>query len=74
MLHRHFATEFCQYFLASGPPICSLPLSTKSETAGVSGWISDSYCNIKPLWSGMGEAVPARTSPTLHPPSPRTVL
>ena len=38
------------------------------------GWISDSYCNIKPLCSGMGEVVLARTSPTLLPPSPRTVL
>ena len=31
------------------------------------------YCNLKPLWSGMREVVPARTSPTLHPPSPPTV-
>ena len=38
-----------------------------------SGWISDSYCSLKPLCSGMGD-VPARTSPTLLPPSPRTVL
>ena len=37
-------------------------------------WISYSYCSLKPLWSGMGEVVPARTSPTLHPPSPPTVL
>ena len=29
------------------------------------GWISDSYCSLKPLCSGMGEVVPARTSPTL---------
>ena len=36
--------------------------------------MSDSYCSLKPLWSGMGEVVPARTSPTLHPPSPPTVL
>ena len=28
---------------------------------------------LKPLWSGMGEVVPARTSLTLHPPSPPTV-
>ena len=34
----------------------------------------DSYCSIKPLCSGMGEVVPARTSPTLLPPSPRTVV
>ena len=39
-----------------------------------SGWISDSYCSLKPLCSGMGEVVPAHTSPTLLPPSPRTVL
>ena len=39
-----------------------------------SGWIFDSYCSLKPLCSGMGEVVPARTSPTLPPPSPRTVL
>ena len=32
-----------------------------------------SYCSLKPLWSGMGEVVPARTLPTLHPPSPPTV-
>ena len=38
------------------------------------GWISDSSCSLKPLCSGMGEVVPARTSPTLLPPSPRTVL
>ena len=38
------------------------------------GWISDSYCSLKPLCSGMGEVVPARTLPTLLHPSPRTVL
>ena len=36
-------------------------------------WKFISYCSLKPLWSGMGEIVPARTSPTLHPPSPPTV-
>ena len=30
-------------------------------------WKFTSYCSLKPLWSGMGEVVPARTSPTLHP-------
>ena len=30
--------------------------------------------SLKPLWSGMGEVVPARTLPTLHPPCPPTVL
>ena len=29
----------------------------------------DSYCSLKPLWSGMGEVVLDRTSPTLHAPS-----
>ena len=36
-------------------------------------WNFTSYCSSKHLWSGMGEVVPARTSPTLHPPSPPTV-
>ena len=36
-------------------------------------WKCTSYSSLKPLWSGMGEVVPARTSPTLHPPSPPTV-
>ena len=36
-------------------------------------WKFTSYCSSKPLWSGMGEVVPARTSLTLHPPSPPTV-
>ena len=36
-------------------------------------WKFTSYCSLKPLWSGMGKVVLARTSPTLHPPSPPTV-
>ena len=36
-------------------------------------WKFTSYCSLNSLWSGMGEVVPARTSPTLHPPSPPTV-
>ena len=36
-------------------------------------WKFTSYCSLKPLWSGMGEVVPARTSLTLHPPSPPTM-
>ena len=36
-------------------------------------WKFTSYCSLKPLWSGIGEVVPARTSPTLHPPSLPTV-
>ena len=33
-------------------------------------WKFTSYCSLKPLWSDMGEVVPARTSPTLHLWSP----
>ena len=36
-------------------------------------WKFTSYCSLKPLWSGMGEVVLARTLPTLHPPSPPSV-
>ena len=36
-------------------------------------WKFTTYCSLKLLWSGMGEVVLARTSPTLHPPSPPTV-
>ena len=50
-----------------------LTLTLPGPSAGVSGSL-DSYCSLKPLCSGMGKVVPARTSPTLLPPSPRTVL
>ena len=50
-----------------------LTLTLPGPSADVSGSL-DSYCSLKPLCSGMGEVVPACTSPTLLPPSPRTVL
>ena len=50
-----------------------LTLTLPGPSAGMSGSL-DSYCSLKPLCSGTGEVVPARTSPTLLPPSPRTVL
>ena len=50
-----------------------LTLRLPGPSAGVSGSL-DSYCSLKSLGSGMGEVVPARTSPTLLHPSPRTVL
>ena len=50
-----------------------LTLTLPGPSAGVNGSL-DSYCSLKPLCSGMGEVVSARTSPTLLPPSPRTVL
>ena len=43
-----------------------LTLTLPGPSAGVSG-SRDSYCSLKPLCSGMGEVVPARTSPTLLP-------
>ena len=45
-----------------------ITLTLPGPSAGVSGSL-DSYCSLKPLCSGMGEVVPARTSPTLLPPS-----
>ena len=51
----------------------SITLTLPGPSAGVSRSL-DSYCSLKPLCSGMGEVVPAHTSPTLLPPSPRTVL
>ena len=53
---------------------CTQKASTDILTLKVLNfWKFTIYCNLKPLWSGMGEVVPARTSPTLHPPSPPTV-
>ena len=43
-----------------------LTLTLPGPSAGVSGSL-DSYCSLKPLCSGMGEVVPARSSPTLLP-------
>ena len=68
----------CCLFVIKG----TLTLTLPGPSAGVSESL-DSYCSLKPLCSGMGEVVPARTSPTLLPPrtsptllppSPRTVL
>ena len=55
-----------------GNKLC-LTLTLPGPSAGVSGSL-DSYCSLKPLCSGMGEVVPARTSLTLPPPSPRTAV
>ena len=46
--------------------VASLTLTLPGKSAGVSGAL-DSYYSLKPLCSGMGEVVPARTSPTLPP-------
>ena len=42
--------------------VFGLTLTLPGSSAGVSGSL-DSYCSLKPLCSGMGEVVPARTSP-----------
>ena len=44
-------------------------LSLPGLAAGVGGSL-DSCNSLEPLWSGMGDVVPARTSPPLHPPIP----
>ena len=48
------------------PSTMALTLTLPGPSAGVSGSL-DSYCSLKPLCSGMGEVVPARTLPTLLP-------
>ena len=63
--HFNLPPGFCGYVLVN---------TYTARPVRWSGWIFDSYCSLKPLCSGMGEVVPARTSPTLLPPSPRTVL
>ena len=63
----------CQKAAPRRNVVASLTLTLPGPSAGVSGSL-DSYCSLKPLCSGMGEVVPARTSPTLLSPSPRTVL
>ena len=59
--------------LALAVNIFGLTLKVPGPSAGM-GESLDSYCSLKPLCSGMGEVVPARTLPTLLPPSPRSVL
>ena len=68
-----YSEERIECSIKSNNALSSLTLRLPGPSAGVSGSL-DSYCSLKPLCSGMGEVVPARTSPTLLPPSPRTVL
>ena len=65
--------EVCEIRCINAMSKFILTLTLPGPSAGVSGSL-DSYSSLKPLCSGMGEVVPARTSPTLLPPSPRTVL
>ena len=58
----------CIIFPVQMSPDIMLTLTLPSPSAGVSRSL-DSYCSLKPLCSGMGEVVTARTSPTLLPHS-----
>ena len=70
--HLIFLGGLCGYVWVN---ILTLPsLTVKGLTLKVLNFRKfTSYCSLKPLWSGMGEVVPACTSQTLHPPSPPTV-
>ena len=68
-----FQDTECPYWYIMLQYNSNLTLTLPGPSAGVSGSL-DSYCSLKPLCSGMGEVVLARTSPTLLLPSPRTVL
>ena len=63
------------FMLTQSFNIVNTPIILLFSKKWVPGFAAEdnSYCSLKPLWSGMGEVVPARTSPTLHPPSPPTV-
>ena len=65
--------DFHKFHFKGAVSMPALTLTLPGPSAGLGGSL-DSYCSLKPLCSGMGEVVPARTSPTLLPPSPRTVL
>ena len=71
VLEMHKCNPSCNVKRFSGHVLIFklLTLTLPGPSAGVSGSL-DSYCSLKPLCSGMGEVVPARTSPTLLPPSP----
>ena len=69
----HCVSQYYKWTLCQTSDVFLLTLTLPGPSAGVSGSL-DSYCSLKPLCSGMGEVVPAHTSPTLLPPSPRTVL
>ena len=69
-IHISIAT----FFHDPGLLVCRLLNTYTAKPVYWCEWISDSYCSLKPLCSGMGEVVPARTSPTLLPPSPHCAV
>ena len=77
MFCTHHWTSKSKRSFDSDKSLCILPLkcyiSKNLLRNGVGGSL-ESYCSLKPSWSGTGEVVPACTSPTLHLPSPPTVL
>ena len=60
-----------QHYVCLSALCSSLKFYSYSQCATDLG-TNESYCSLKPLCSDMREVVPARTSPTLPPPSPRT--
>ena len=75
LLHESYDThDIFSMWGVSGFLLTLKVLNFWNFTQKWSGWIANSYRSLKPLWSGMGEVVPARTSPTLYPPSPPTEL
>ena len=70
--NKHMLILFVLQCQSCVPAELNLTLTLPGPSASVSGSLY-SYCSLKPLCSGMGEVVPARTSLTLHPPSPPTV-
>ena len=70
-IHEKAIKPSCILYLVYRPLVFTEQRSVLILTV-LNFWKFTSYCSLKPLWSGMGEVVPARTSPTLHPPSPPT--
>ena len=61
-----YVPALCICLLKHGYLTAALTLEVPGPSAGMGGSLN-SYCSLKPLCSGMGEVVPARTSPTLLP-------
>ena len=64
--HAHVLLDTLEATVTQVGSTAILTLTLPGPSAAVRGSL-DSYCSLKPLCSGMGEVVPARTSPTLLP-------
>ena len=65
-LTNKFSREACCWVLRLANPTLNWIYLTL-KVLNFWKFTAGSYCSLKPLWLGMGEVVPARTSPTLHP-------